>query len=138
VKIIGNSNWSWAPPINRSHHLTGHSVASLAHAQQLSAMRRRPEHRWPRARRRAQSSAAHVRGRLILSMSRPVLFFPPHCASLFHPHLVALLFNHHQSYHRAPPSTWVAAAPSVVAVALGHPRPLYVALPQASAAAESR
>jgi hypothetical protein len=101
-------------------------------------MRRRPEHRWPRARRRAQSSAAHVRGRLILSMSRPVLFFPPHCASLFHPHLVTLLFNHHQSYHRAPPSTWVAAAPSVVAVALGHPRPLHVALPQASAAAESR
>jgi hypothetical protein len=43
--------------LNRSHPVTGRLPA---HVRQLPATRRRPEHRRPRARCRAQSSAAHV------------------------------------------------------------------------------
>jgi hypothetical protein len=43
--------------LNRSHPVTGRLPT---HVRQLPAMRRRPERRRPRARRRVQPSAAHV------------------------------------------------------------------------------
>jgi hypothetical protein len=69
-------------------------------------------------------------------MPRLVSFFPPRCASLFHPHLAALLFNLHQSCptvpchpssHRLPQRRFLFSAPLVAirerpAVDLSHPQ----------------
>jgi hypothetical protein len=100
-------------------------------------MCRRPECRRPRTRRRAPVLRC-PRARLPYTLIAEAGFiFPSSLRLPFPSHLAVLLFNCHQSCHHVPLSTWAAAAPSVVAVALGHPHPLHAALPQASAAAES-
>jgi hypothetical protein len=65
--------------LNHSHPVTGRLPA---HVRQLSTRRRRPERRWPRARRRAQPSAAHVHLPSLSTAahglsSKPTLVLPP-------------------------------------------------------------
>jgi hypothetical protein len=84
----------------------------------------------PRARRRAPVLHCPRVRPALYSRCRCRFRFPLLVApSLFHPHLIAQLFNCHQNCQRASPLTWVAAAPSAVVVALRHPPPPVLSMP---------